>query len=67
MAGDLDSHALFRVEGNERNRSQWRNQSSPSWLGLHIEQLSKRLRRCGEQNARERSPFKLAGIAWWQE
>ena len=45
MAGDLGCHALFRVEGNGGNWSQWRTQSSPSSSGLHIEQLSKSLRR----------------------
>jgi len=65
-AVDLDSHALFRMEGNGRNRSQCRNQSSPSWVRA-VEQLSKRLRRWEKQNARERSPFKLAGIALVQE
>jgi hypothetical protein len=35
----------YQMEGNGRNQSRISNQSSPFWLGLRIEQLSKRLRR----------------------
>ena len=45
MSGDLDSHALFRMEGQLGKSEPMSKPIEPAMVGLHIEQLSKRLRR----------------------
>jgi len=43
---DLDSHALFRMEGQREKSDPMSRPIKPvTWLRLHIEQVSKGLRR----------------------